>query len=103
MTASISVVRRLPPEELYDTQADPHEINNMAQSPEHQATLRRLRHALGKWIAETHDQGATLEPAELVARKGMTKAGTNPQTGYTAETVRTNAPGKAKAFSTGSP
>ena len=84
----------MPAEELYDAQADPYEIHNLAQSATHQATLQRLRHALEKWIGETHDQGATLESPELVARKGMTKAGTNPQTGYTIETPRPNSPAK---------
>ena len=50
---------RLPDEELYDLQSDPHEINNLAKSnkPEHQAALKRMREALNKWIKETKDQG----------------------------------------------
>ncbi|MEK7708003.1 MAG: sulfatase [Verrucomicrobiota bacterium] len=73
----------MPDEELYDLQGDPHEIHNLAQSPRYESVLIRLRAALESWIAETHDQGCVLEPSELAARKGMTKAGTNPQTGYT--------------------
>ena len=75
----------MPAEELYDLLADPHEVRNLANSPQHQATLIRLRSALEDWIAATHDQGATLEPPELATRKGVMKPGTNPQTGYTAE------------------
>ena len=71
----------MPEEELYDTLSDPHEVQNLASAPEHQATLKRLRAVLEKWIADTHDQGVTLEPPELAARKGATKTGTNPQTG----------------------
>ena len=44
-----------PVEELYDTQADPHEIHNLAGAAAHQQTLERLRQRLGDWMAETHD------------------------------------------------
>jgi hypothetical protein len=37
---------------------------------------------LEKWIKESKDQGRELEPAALVARKGMTKGETHPQSGY---------------------
>lgn len=46
-----------PPEELYDLVADPHETRNLAESPEHAATLRELRDALDAWIHATNDQG----------------------------------------------
>ena len=81
----------MPAEELYDGQNDPHEIHNLAQSPEYRSTLVRLRGALESWIEETHDEGRELEPAELAARKGMTKEGTNPLTGYTPD-GNTNSP-----------
>ena len=73
----------MPEEELYDLQSDPHEIRNLAQSPEHQAIRERLRRVLEKWIEESNDQGREIEPPELAARKGVTKPGTNPNTGYT--------------------
>jgi arylsulfatase A-like enzyme len=59
---------RLPEEELYDTAQDPHEIHNLATSadPAHQAARQRLRQELERWIQETKDQGAELEPPELV-------------------------------------
>lgn len=69
-------------EELYDLESDPHEIRNLATSPEHQATLKRLRRVLEKWISDSKDQGRELESTGLAARKGMTKAETNPQSGY---------------------
>jgi arylsulfatase A-like enzyme len=81
----------MPEEELYDLQIDPYEIRNLAQSPAHQAVLVRLRAALERWIEDTQDQGRELEPPELVARKGMTKAETNPQTGYALD-GNTNSP-----------
>ena len=75
----------MPEEELYDCDADPFEIVNLAKSPKHQRTLIRLRGVLEQWIKDTRDQGATLEPPDLAARKGTTKRGTNFQWGYTAE------------------
>ncbi|HEX6985937.1 MAG TPA: sulfatase/phosphatase domain-containing protein, partial [Planctomycetaceae bacterium] len=65
-----------PAEELYDLEADPHEVNNLAASPEHQETLRELRRRLERWIEETHDQGRTPEPEEVV-RKWLDNAETN--------------------------
>ena len=46
-----------PVEELYDTLADPHEINNLADSPDHQRILKRMRKVHRKWMAETRDTG----------------------------------------------
>jgi len=61
--------RRGPCEELYDTEADPHEIANLIDSPktEHREALLRLRAALDTWITETGDRGAFPEPPEVVA------------------------------------
>ncbi|HEX7862827.1 MAG TPA: sulfatase [Verrucomicrobiae bacterium] len=56
-----------PTEELYDTEADPHEINNLATSPEHTAKLNELRSALDDWLKKTGDLGAIPEP-DLVKR-----------------------------------
>jgi arylsulfatase A-like enzyme len=46
-----------PVEELYDIQQDPHELNNLAQSVQGQATLLKLRELLDRWIADTEDKG----------------------------------------------
>jgi N-sulfoglucosamine sulfohydrolase len=56
------------PEQLFDTEEDPHEINNLASSQrvEHQQALLRMRTALKTWIVETQDQGEFLESAEIV-------------------------------------
>ncbi|MEA3461696.1 MAG: sulfatase [Bacteroidota bacterium] len=66
--AAAELMEPLPYEQLYDTWKDPHEINNLAQSedPEHRDALLRLRAALDTWVAETGDQGAWLEPAEII-------------------------------------
>ena len=57
------------PEQLFDTEADPHEINNLANSPkpEHRQALLQMRIALNTWIVETQDQGEFPEPAGVVA------------------------------------
>ncbi|MDZ4852499.1 MAG: sulfatase [Pirellulaceae bacterium] len=61
--------RRGPSEELYDTQLDRHEINNLIESDasEHRDVLLRLRSALDTWITETGDRGVVPEPPEVVA------------------------------------
>jgi arylsulfatase A-like enzyme len=60
---------RLPDEELYDTDSDPHEIKNLAHSTqaEHREALLRLRAALDAWIVETGDRGHLPEPPDVVA------------------------------------
>ena len=56
-----------PPEELFDTQNDPHEINNLAYTAEHQQTLQRMREAHRRWMLETLDTGL-LPEAEMCRR-----------------------------------
>lgn len=46
-----------PPEELYDCDADPHQINNLAEDPAYHDELERLRNRLDLWRAETKDLG----------------------------------------------
>jgi hypothetical protein len=59
----------LPYEQLYDTEADPHEIHNLAESdkPEHREALLRLRAAMDTWIAETGDRGEIPEDPAISA------------------------------------
>jgi N-sulfoglucosamine sulfohydrolase len=73
----------MPEEELYDLQTDPHEIKNLAHSPQHAEVLKRLRVALEKWISDTDDKGRVLEPEKLVRNKGLLNTNSNPNTGYT--------------------
>jgi arylsulfatase A-like enzyme len=42
-------------EELYDLQADPHELKNLAPDPAHAETLRKLRAELDRWKKQTQD------------------------------------------------
>ncbi len=46
-----------PPEELYDTQADPYEFNNLANDPAAKPILLRMRQKLARWLAQ---QGETM-------------------------------------------
>ncbi len=63
----------MPEEELYDLEKDPHQIHNLAKSPEHYQTLERLRSVLDQWIEDTHDQGRVPEPEDVVKNEGYTK------------------------------
>lgn len=50
-----------PVHELYDTQADPYEIHNLADDPAHAADLERLQQALDDWMARIGDLGPVPE------------------------------------------
>jgi uncharacterized sulfatase len=71
-TASPGVAKFLVPnkpiEELYDTVADPHEMNNLADDPQYGDVLRRMREAHLDWVARTRDIGLMPE-AEINARE----------------------------------
>ncbi len=63
---ALELMQPMPYELLYDTWTDPHEINNIANSPDHFETLLEMRSALDTWIAETGDRGEWPEPADIV-------------------------------------
>ncbi len=46
-----------PTEELYDVEADPHMIHNLADDPRHADALRRMRGQLRRWQLRTRDLG----------------------------------------------
>lgn len=50
-----------PPEELYDLDADPHEVNNLAASSDHSDILAAMRQMLIDWESRTGDQGCEPE------------------------------------------
>jgi uncharacterized sulfatase len=58
-----------PAEELYDTEADPDEVHDLARDPAYRETLRAMRAALDRWIVETNDLGAI--PEEELIRRGL--------------------------------
>ena len=60
-----------PVEELYDTENDPWEVNNLANDPAYEEVLKRMRTANEKWIANIHDAGFVPE-ADLIDRAGET-------------------------------
>ena len=49
-------------EELYDGETDPHQVKNLAGSPQHRATLEKMRHALREWLLTARDAGFLTEP-----------------------------------------
>ena len=77
-----------PIEELFDLQADPHEVKNLAADPAHAATLKEMRALVDAWIVEAKDQGNIIEdpldiqrgyngvlPGEAGGKQGKAKAG----------------------------
>jgi N-sulfoglucosamine sulfohydrolase len=93
--ASKGVARFLKPtkakEELYDTQADPHEMRNLATDPKFTADLNRMRQAHLDWVLETRDLGLVPE-AEINARQARLGSAwailSNPDAGNLIETLR---------------
>jgi N-sulfoglucosamine sulfohydrolase len=58
-----------PAEELYDINADPHEVRDLAGDPRFDAELKEMRVALDEWITKTGDLGAITE--EEMVRRGL--------------------------------
>jgi arylsulfatase A-like enzyme len=46
-----------PPEELYDVNADPHEMHNLAGNPQYGRTLREMREKVRTLMKQQHDEG----------------------------------------------
>jgi hypothetical protein len=55
---------RKPAVEFYDTQSDPFQIRNLADSPAHRTLVAGLAKRLDDWIVETRDKGGIPEPKE---------------------------------------
>ena len=66
-----------PAEELYDVEADPDQIRDMAASAGHRATLEKMRAAVDGWMLRSGDQGLVNE-AEMIQR--MWPGGVQPET-----------------------
>ncbi|MEX2512933.1 MAG: sulfatase-like hydrolase/transferase [Cyclobacteriaceae bacterium] len=62
-----------PAEELYDTENDPWEVNNLAADPDYKEVLERMRGATRDWMIEIKDTGFIPE-AELIDRVGESTA-----------------------------
>jgi hypothetical protein len=65
------------PEELYDVEADPHEIKNLAGDPDYKRVLTRMRKALLDWETTTGDMGRIPE-SQMV--RDMWPNGIQPET-----------------------
>lgn len=63
---------RRPAEELYDTQTDPLELNNLAADPRQAACKARLATELDRWLSEQRDPGAALD-SEPFRTKALSK------------------------------
>jgi hypothetical protein len=66
-----------PAEELYDTHADPDEVNNLADDPAYNDELERMRSALDAWLRRTPDLS---DMAEVDMARSMWPDGTAPVT-----------------------
>jgi len=86
-----------PAEELYDTQADPHQVRDLSADPAHKATLERMRGAVVTWMRDAADQGLINE-AEMIQR--MWPGGVQPETAqpYILPRRSTAAPTREKAI-----
>ncbi len=58
-----------PTEELFDVEADPHELSNLANDPQHAATREYLRAELTKWEQQTDDRIPASRAAEKFNRE----------------------------------
>lgn len=58
--ALLAATFQRPPEELYDLQADPYEMKNLAQDPNYSEHLKKLREEVKTWMQATRDPGLSL-------------------------------------------
>ena len=58
-----------PAEELYDTEADPLEMNNLANDPAYAGVLKRMHKQLRDWMIERRDLSLVPEP-EMISMAG---------------------------------
>ena len=63
---------RRPAEQLYDTAADPYELNNLAADAAHAETKARLDERLDKWMQSQGDPGIDQDTQKALeaARRG---------------------------------
>jgi arylsulfatase A-like enzyme len=71
-------------EELFDLEADPYEIHNLAEDPAHEAVVAELRSRLDRWMDETHDLGREPESermydSDMARYLGEDSAGSSPK------------------------
>lgn len=67
------IAKSKPVEELYDLEADPHEINNIAGDPAMSDVLADLRGKLDTWMVETGDRGGEPEDMEVLKNEEIAR------------------------------
>ena len=66
-----------PPEELYDTDNDPHNVHNLADDPQYRDVLVKMRNVLDEWRIESRDMG---DISEYQMKEMMWPGGVQPVT-----------------------
>jgi arylsulfatase A-like enzyme len=66
-------------EQLFDLKNDPHEISNLAENPNYQAQLEKMRSALDRWLSETVDLSEQSEDEMIASFLVNGKPGETPQ------------------------
>jgi hypothetical protein len=69
-----------PPEEFYDSHADPHQVHNLIDDPAHKLRIQDMRDALDRWTRETHDLGLIQPEAKMVREQLWPPKGEQPFT-----------------------
>jgi N-sulfoglucosamine sulfohydrolase len=69
---SLFFAERKPAEELYDCEADPDEVKNLANDPKYAEKLAELRTELDRWLKSTNDMAGRMTAEEMV-EKGIIK------------------------------
>lgn len=64
---SVFFAPQKPKEELYDCEADPFEVKNIAGDPKHAEKLAELRAEMDRWLAATKDFAGRMTAEEMVA------------------------------------
>lgn len=72
--------KRRPAEEFYDSAADPWEVKNLIDAPEHRERIAGLRNHLDAWIKDTDDLGFVLPETRLVKERIWPPDGRQPAT-----------------------
>ncbi|MEO0471259.1 MAG: sulfatase [Bacteroidota bacterium] len=74
------------PEELFDTENDPHELHNLAEDPAYSEKLTELRTECDRWLQAIDDKGLLEEPEFL---KRIWPDGTQPMTARPEVSIKT--------------
>jgi len=62
----VNAYHRRPREELYDVQADPAEMHNLANDPAQAGRLARMRERLESWMTEQGDRQTVFQEPRLL-------------------------------------